>query len=161
METIGFIFILVLGTLFHFMFDWIEHKPIGSYLFAINESTWEHMKLVVFPSILWLLICLLTTSNLNYLTASLISLIIMLLFIPLFFHGYRLFLKDIVFLDILDFIIAILLGQIGAHNTLKLDIPNYINIISLILIVLISISFIYHTIKPGKNQIFKDPITKK
>jgi hypothetical protein len=41
--------ILVLGAVFHFMFDWLgSWKPIG-WLFPVNESVWEHTKLIFWP----------------------------------------------------------------------------------------------------------------
>ena len=42
--VIGWVVIFGLGNLFHFMYDWIQWKPIG-WLFPINESMWEHTKL--------------------------------------------------------------------------------------------------------------------
>ncbi|MHA1185824.1 MAG: DUF6512 family protein [Candidatus Heimdallarchaeota archaeon] len=40
-----------LGTLFHFMYDWIQWPPIG-WLFPVSESMWEHTKLGFWPAIL-------------------------------------------------------------------------------------------------------------
>ncbi|MDE7263448.1 MAG: hypothetical protein K2N64_02135 [Anaeroplasmataceae bacterium] len=45
---IGALVVSVLGTLFHFLGDWI---PI--ILFPMNESIFEHMKLVLFPFLLY------------------------------------------------------------------------------------------------------------
>lgn len=44
----GFTFAVVLGTVLHFLYAWtgaIGFAPIS----AVNESTWEHMKILFFP----------------------------------------------------------------------------------------------------------------
>ena len=46
------IFTLVLGTILHFTYTWSNNNPfIGSFS-AVNESTWEHLKLVFFPMLI-------------------------------------------------------------------------------------------------------------
>ena len=45
----GFFTAAVLGTLDHFAYDWSgKSLPVGAFC-AVNESTWEHMKLLFFP----------------------------------------------------------------------------------------------------------------
>ena len=45
----GFAFTALIGTLLHFLYDW-THRSIAAAVFsAVNESTWEHMKLLFFP----------------------------------------------------------------------------------------------------------------
>ena len=39
----------VLGTLFHFLFGWSGGNPVIGAFTAVNESVWEHMKLLFFP----------------------------------------------------------------------------------------------------------------
>src|SRR5574344_3127500 len=113
LEFYGFLFILILGTISHFLYEWLDHKKAASIFFAVNESTWEHLKLIVFPFLIWLLIEVpIISNNPNFLFAKFISLIVMLLFIPIFFYTYHSFTKkDLLFLDILDFTLAIALGQ--------------------------------------------------
>ena len=45
----GFIFTAVFGTLSHFFYDWSGENPLIGLISPVNESTWEHMKLVFFP----------------------------------------------------------------------------------------------------------------
>ena len=53
-NKIGFFFVLILGTLLHFSFSWLREAPVAGLFSAVNESTWEHMKLLFFPSFLYL-----------------------------------------------------------------------------------------------------------
>lgn len=49
----GFIFTAVLGTLSHFFYDWSGQNPLIGLISPVNESTWEHMKLIFFPVVAW------------------------------------------------------------------------------------------------------------
>lgn len=51
--TAGFIFVLVAGTLAHFVYDWTEKNSLAGLFTPVNESTWEHMKLVFFPMLIY------------------------------------------------------------------------------------------------------------
>ena len=45
---LGTIFVSVLGSLAHFFYDWTNNNAFVGLLTPINESTWEHMKLIFF-----------------------------------------------------------------------------------------------------------------
>lgn len=47
-----FIIISILGVLLHFTFDRSGQNRIVGYFSAVNESTWEHLKLLFFPMLL-------------------------------------------------------------------------------------------------------------
>lgn len=49
----GIIFVLVTGTLAHFLYEWTDRNFLVSLFVPVNESTWEHMKLVFFPMLLY------------------------------------------------------------------------------------------------------------
>lgn len=43
------VFCVVLGTLLHFTFQWSNQNYLVALFSAVNESVWEHLKLVFFP----------------------------------------------------------------------------------------------------------------
>ena len=45
----GFIFTAVVGTLLHFLFDWTGGNVVAALFSAVNESIWEHLKLMFYP----------------------------------------------------------------------------------------------------------------
>jgi len=45
----GFVFTAVVGTLLHFVFDWTGGNVIAALFSAVNESIWEHLKLLFYP----------------------------------------------------------------------------------------------------------------
>ena len=55
-ETVGLLVVLAAGNLLHFVYDWTGQSPIAAPLAAVNESTWEHMKLFITPWVLWSLV---------------------------------------------------------------------------------------------------------
>lgn len=49
----GFLFTAAAGTLLHFLFDWTG-SPLAAVVSGVNESVWEHMKLLFMPVFLYL-----------------------------------------------------------------------------------------------------------
>ena len=47
-----FIFISVLGVLLHFTYEWSGDNAVVGLFSAVNESTWEQLKLLFFPFLL-------------------------------------------------------------------------------------------------------------
>ncbi len=50
-QLIGFAAVSLFGTLLHFVYDWTK-SPVAALFSGVNESTWEHMKLLFFPMLL-------------------------------------------------------------------------------------------------------------
>lgn len=46
---LGFVFVSVTGTLLHFVYDWFGESAVVGVFSAVNESIWEHMKLLYVP----------------------------------------------------------------------------------------------------------------
>lgn len=55
-QVAGFLFTSILGTFLHFLFDLSDHNGIAAIFSAVNESIWEHMKLIYYPMFLFALI---------------------------------------------------------------------------------------------------------
>ena len=52
LEIASFFLTCLLGVLFHFIYEWTGKQFLVGLFFPVNESTWEHLKLVFFPIIL-------------------------------------------------------------------------------------------------------------
>lgn len=48
-ELGGFLFTCAAGTLLHFAYEWSGENAVVGAFSAVNESVWEHMKLLFFP----------------------------------------------------------------------------------------------------------------
>lgn len=52
-EVAGLFFVLVWGNLFHFVYNWSGQNVLVAAIAAVNESVWEHVKLLTIPWALW------------------------------------------------------------------------------------------------------------
>ena len=55
-EIVGFIATGLFGTLLHFVYEWTGGNRVIAVFSAVNESTWEHMKLLFFPALLFTMV---------------------------------------------------------------------------------------------------------
>lgn len=51
----GFLFTGALGTFLHFLFDLTGENAVSALFSAVNESIWEHLKLIYYPMLLFAL----------------------------------------------------------------------------------------------------------
>ena len=49
----GILCVSILGTLLHFTYRWSGRNPLIGLIAPVNESVWEHMKLLFFPMLLF------------------------------------------------------------------------------------------------------------
>lgn len=49
----GFSLTALLGTLLHYLYEWSGESILAALISGVNESTWEHMKLLFFPLLLF------------------------------------------------------------------------------------------------------------
>ena len=52
-NIIAFFVISILGTLGHFIYEWTNENYFCGLFFPVNESTWEHLKLLFFPTVIY------------------------------------------------------------------------------------------------------------
>ena len=161
---IGFIFISIVGTLLHFTYELSNHNKYVALFSAVNESTWEHIKIALTPYFVWSLVDLYLYGNLNnYFFAKLVGVLSIVIIIPIIFYTYQIFTKKpILFIDIITFYVTIFLGQYFSYLSLNMnDVSHFINYLSIILLTIIFGIYITATIMPIKNFLFKDPLTNK
>ena len=108
----GILFTLIIGTLLHFTYEWSGENPFVALYSPVNESVWEHLKLLFFPVLLYTffeIIVLYKTSG-HFLTSRLLAVCIGMFFIASAFFTYTGLLgRDFLALDILIFIFSVLL----------------------------------------------------
>lgn len=157
---------LILGTLLHFTYQWSgENAIIGSFS-AVNESIWEHLKLVFFPMILVAIIEYIWVrkeSN-QYLEAKTIGIFTAICFVIVFYYTYSGILGyHFLIIDILTFIASILLGEWVAYKMMIMENQSTITtkILSGIILLFFFISFIVFTYNPPKINLWKDPETER
>ena len=164
MIYISVIFITLLGTFLHFLYEISHENKYVAIFAAVNESTWEHIKIGMTPTLLWHLYDLFKYGlNNNFIVALTSSLTVIIILIPLIFYSYTLFTKKaILWVDIISFYITIIISEITFNYLIKLNnIPNYLVIICIIILIIELLMYFFFTYYPLKNKLFEDPITHK
>ena len=87
-ELIGFAFTGAVGTLLHFVYEWTGGDPLIAAFCAVNESTWEHMKLLAVPWILWTAVTILIERRADCAAPRAAGLLTGLILIPALFYTY-------------------------------------------------------------------------
>ena len=121
LETIGAISIIALGTLWHFVFDLAGRWWPLAFIFPVNESVWEHLKLAFWPTLLFGLIqwWWLRDRTGNLFVATVLSALIGPLLIALLFYGYTAILgRNFFVFDIMTFIIAVIVAQWASYQVM-------------------------------------------
>ena len=120
---LGTVFVLITGTISHFIYDWSGQNYILGLIFPTNESTWEHMKLVFFP----MLLCAFflnrrLMADYPCITSALLAGILLGTFlIPVLFYSYSGILGNhFLWLDIAVFALSVILA-FGASYRLTLS----------------------------------------
>ncbi len=157
---IGIIFVLITGTLAHFLYDWSGNNRIVGYFTPINESIWEHMKLLFFPMLIYSLIMILKFRRVYPCIASALSFGILAgaFLIPLFYYAYTYILGNNVFImDISIFILSIMIAFGFSYKlTLSRRLESYTSILGMLVSVLL-ICFFFFTYNPPDAAIFQEP----
>ena len=154
---------LVLGILLHFMYEWSGENRIVGLFSAINESTWEHLKLAFFPMLLMAIIGYFIIGKRcnNYWGAQAIGIITAITFIVTFFYTYQGILgKNIDVLNIGSFFIAIIIGEFVTYKILKSRNIYNAEFVSIVFLVILFFSFILYTFYPLQIPLFQDPISR-
>lgn len=158
-ELIGIFFIIILGSLLHFTFAWSGKNNLVAIFSAVNESVWEHLKLSFWPTLLYLIIEYKKLKSVNnFLLAKVFSVVLMPILVIAFFYLYTALIEDNLFVDILIFVIAVIVGQLASYRILKLiKMPGLFENISLIILFILITIFITFTFYPPKIFLFADP----
>lgn len=162
-ECIGIGFIIVLGTILHFVFEWTNYwKPIAIFA-AVNESVWEHLKLGFWPSVFFSILeyFFIKKYTNNFFIAKAVNLHLIPLSIITLYYLYTFVLgKNLLVLDILVFIISVVIGQCVSFKILTVcKLPRQLGAILVISTLILIILFVVFTFYPPKLMIFKDPVT--
>ena len=159
---IGFFFVTLLGALGHFLYDLTGGNQLVGRFFAVNESTWEHLKLLFFPFALYWVVELFAIGKnyKNFAFAGLVGVLSGMAFIVLTFYTYTGVLgKSIDFFNILIFVIGTALAFLTEYKILTGKGSITLKVPSLVILVVIAILFVNFTTNPPQAGIFKDPIT--
>ena len=159
-EVGGYIFIGIVGAALHFTYEFSNFSSnLVAYFSAVNESTWEHLKMVFFPGLVFALIEYTYVRDLvrNYILAKTVSLFLMPLVITVGWYIYAPAVGRSIFpVDLALFYVAVLVGQIASYKILTMPpLPRHYFLNAWIVLIFMFISFSTFTFFPPRIFIFE------
>lgn len=157
-EIIGFIFTAVLGTLLHFTYEWSGKNNFVGLFSAVNESTWEHLKLLFIPAAIFSVIEYFTDGRdfQGFLTVKASGIWIGIISIITLYYTYTGIIgRNFMWLDILIFFIGC---AVVSLYTLKYADRNFgSNFAGILLLSVSAVVFFVFTFFPPDIGLFKIP----
>jgi len=158
----GFALTALGGTLLHFLYEWTGERPAVALISGVNESTWEHMKLLYVPLLIFALIqSRFFRGYPAFWCVKLIGTMTGLLLIPVLFYTYNGAIgKSPDWLNITLFFVAAavtfwLEWRLLRHHRLGCARPR----LALVILLSIGVLFAAFTFAPPPLPLFRDPVT--
>lgn len=158
------IFTIIAGTLDHFIYQWSGESIILAPFSAVNESTWEHLKLLAVPMLLLSLVGYFTYGKAfsNYLAARTFCVLAGMTSIIVMFYGcVALTGQHWLWADIAIFILSVISAYVLSFFLLKHNLLAGMGweLTARVLLTFLIVSFVYFTGQPPHVFLFQDPIT--
>ena len=161
-ELMGFAVTSLGGTILHFLYDWLDGALWIAPFSGVNESTWEHMKLLFWPMLLYAAVqSFFFREREDFLCIKLRGILLGLILIPIIFYTYNGIIgKSPDWINIAIFFISAAIVYI--YETVQLSNPTTVcknprsAIAALCTIALLFVIFTFYT--PEIN-LFRDPIS--
>ena len=159
----GFIFTSVTGVLLHYAFDRSGGSPVVACFSAVNESIWEHMKILFVPLLLYGLIENHITRHRieNFCCVKLSGTVMGIFLIPMIYYTYTIGLGiKADWLNIATFFV-VAAAVSGAETFLMNSCSSTCNSpkTAVLILLLIAVTFVVFTFLPPELPLFQDPVT--
>ncbi|MBE6643930.1 MAG: hypothetical protein E7612_00965 [Ruminococcaceae bacterium] len=159
-QLFGFAITSLCGTLLHFLYD-LTNKAVWAAPFSgVNESTWEHMKLLFWPMFIYAILqSFFFKGYKNFRCVKLRGTVLGLLLIPVIFYTYNGAIgKSPDWINIAIFFVSAALAYIYEAKHLKNE-SLYCKFprAAFFSLCVIALLFVIFTFKAPKIDIFKDP----
>jgi len=160
-EIGGAIATIVIGSLLHFVFNWSGQAKIVGLFGAVNESTWEHLKLAFWPTFFFGVIEFFVFGRevKNFFLATFAKLFSAPIIIVILFYSWLAFFFDNFIWDISIFVVAVILSYYIGYKILKIDKAFGWEKFSAVLIIVGLVKFSLFTFFPPKTFLTRDPIS--
>ncbi|MBE6699556.1 MAG: hypothetical protein E7584_04900 [Ruminococcaceae bacterium] len=161
-QLMGFAITSLGGTVLHFLYEWLGNSVWIAPFSGVNESTWEHMKLLFWPMFLYAILqSFFFKEEKNYWCVKLKGIIFGIILIPVLFYTYNGVVgKSPDWINIAIFFISAAAAylyetKLFKDETARCRMPK-LAIAALSVIALLFVIFTFATPEIG---IFKDPLT--
>ena len=161
-QLAGFTASVALGTILHFLFDWTGAFSLAG-ISAVNESTWEHMKILFFPMLIFACVqyWFFRKEFPGFWWIKLIGTLVGVVSIPVLFYTFNgAFGKTPDWLNILFFFISAFIGYLVEYFLFFNDFTWRYPWIAFVFLLIIASLFIIFTFYPPSLPLFQDPISR-
>ncbi len=162
LEILGAVLSIVFGSALHFVYQWSGfYKPVAL-IAAVNESTWEHLKLGFWPILIWAIyeFAVFGKKYKNFIFAKALAILVFIFGVPLIFYGYTAILgKNFLIFDISTFAVSVVLGYFVGYKILTVKKDLGIKSFGILVILIALAAFLSFSFFPPHNFLFKDPVT--
>jgi hypothetical protein len=162
-ELGGIAFIVVLGSVLHFVFEWSGGAIPVAWIAAVNESVWEHLKLGFWPALIYAAVeySRFGKSANNFHFAKTVGIYLIPITIVVLYYVYTAILgHGLLAVDIAIFVVAVIVGQLVSYKLLTASsLPERLNRFAPIALVVLGILFVLFTFYPPQFPLFRDPVS--
>lgn len=161
-QILGVAFSVVLGTLLHFTYQWSGKSVFIGIFSAINESTWEHLKLLYTPILLFGILEYFMYGKIirNFIPVKASSILIGMIMIIVSFYTYvGIIGQNFLWLDILTFVLGVLASYWYSLFFLQTTYlcSNCAIRVGWVILVLLVLGFTLFTFSPPNIGLFSNP----
>ena len=160
-EIAGVFVVFMFGALLHFVFEWSGELAFVGAVASVNESVWEHFKQGFWPMFFYALVeyRYLRIGAGKLLVAKAVAVYLLPIFTGLVFYAYTAVTgEEILLVDIIIFLVAIIIGQFVSYRILRMSQPpRYMVVTAATAIVLLAVILVVFTYFPPHLPIFMDP----
>ena len=157
---VGAIITIILGVISHFVYDWTGENFFVGLFFSINESTWEHMKLLFFPMFVYALIAGKKWEE-NYpciYNAMFIGILTGLALIPTIFYTYTGVLGfNVDWVNIALYVVSVLIAYYVVYRVAEKCKKGDSKILRYVMYALL-LAFMVFSVYPPKLGLFVSPV---
>jgi hypothetical protein len=161
-EIASILLVILFGFLLHYFFDWTGNNPIASIISPVNESNWEHLKLLFIPVLIFsaLEYWIIGRKYESFIPAKAIGVFVGLYAIISFVYTYSGIIgKQVLPVDISIFVISVLITYIISYYIIKNfnllgAVSKWCSISVFIILIILFIVFTYY---PPHLNLFLDP----
>lgn len=160
-QIAGFLFTGIAGTLLHFLYDWSNQSSFVAPFSAINESIWEHMKLLFVPMFVFALIerQFVGAQHENFWCIKLVGILFGIIMIPVLYYTYTGILgvsKDWVNI-IIFFVVAAATYLLETWLFKNVNALCTAPLLALFILCLVALAFVVFTFVPPEIPLFQAP----
>lgn len=163
-ESIGLLFTLIVGTLLHFVYQWTDSSWLAGIFAPVNESSWEHLKLVFTPMLLISVLeyVIFGRKVQGFVPIKVMSVLLAMAGVLILFYTYSGIIGiNFLFADILTFVIAVTAAYRYSYTQLLEDEKRTKAevVCSWITLLILLGCFVLFTFYPPRIGLFVDPVS--